>query len=106
MSKVRYGPDNPDITYIPHKYEEQVFDTGEIMMNYAIAGTPDKPALLLIGGQQASWWNYEGVMEPLSEYFQVYSIDLRGLGRSTRTPGRYTFDNIGNDLVRFIAFSS
>jgi hypothetical protein len=29
-------------------------------------------------------------------------VDLRGQGRSTRTPGRYTLDNMGNDLVRFI----
>jgi len=29
-------------------------------------------------------------------------VDLRGQGRSTRTPGRYTLDNIGNDLVRFL----
>lgn len=29
-------------------------------------------------------------------------MDLRGQGRSTRTPGRYTLDNMGNDLVRFI----
>jgi pimeloyl-ACP methyl ester carboxylesterase len=27
---------------------------------------------------------------------------LRGQGRSTRTPERYTLDNMGNDLVRFI----
>ena len=29
-------------------------------------------------------------------------VDLRGQGRSTRTPGRYTLDNMGDDLVRFM----
>jgi pimeloyl-ACP methyl ester carboxylesterase len=29
-------------------------------------------------------------------------VDLRGQGRSTWTPGRYTLDNMGNDLVKFI----
>jgi pimeloyl-ACP methyl ester carboxylesterase len=38
----------------------------------------------------------------LAGHFQVYAVDLRGQGRSTWTPGRYTLDNIGNDLVRFI----
>jgi pimeloyl-ACP methyl ester carboxylesterase len=39
----------------------------------------------------------------LAADFQVYAVDLRGQGRSTWTPGRYTLDNMGNDLVRFIA---
>jgi len=30
-------------------------------------------------------------------------VDLRGQGRSTWTPGRYTIDNMGNDLARFIS---
>ena len=42
-------------------------------------------------------------MKLLEEHFRVYAVDLRGQGRSTRTPGRYTLDNMGNDLVRFIA---
>ena len=71
-------------------------------MNYAVAGTPDKPALLLIPGQTESWWGYEAAMPLLAEHFQVFAVDLRGQGRSTRTPGRYTLDNMGNDLVRFI----
>jgi pimeloyl-ACP methyl ester carboxylesterase len=32
-------------------------------------------------------------------------VDLRGQGRSTWTPGRYTLDNMGNDLSRFIALA-
>ena len=60
------------------------------------------PALLLIPGQTESWWGYEAAMPLLAEHFQVFAVDLRGQGRSTRTPGRYTLDNMGNDLVRFI----
>jgi pimeloyl-ACP methyl ester carboxylesterase len=41
-------------------------------------------------------------MALLAEQFQLFAVDLRGQGRSTRTPGRYTLDNMGNDLVRFI----
>ena len=66
------------------------------------AGSPDRPALLLIPGQTESWWGYEAALPLLAEHFQAYAVDLRGQGRSSRTPGRYTLDNIGNDLVRFI----
>jgi pimeloyl-ACP methyl ester carboxylesterase len=104
MQKFRYGPENPDITYIPHKYDEHLFDTGDAVINYATTGSPDKPAIVLIPGQTESWWGYEKAMGILSDYFQVFAVDLRGQGRSSRTPGRYTFDNFGNDLVKFITF--
>ena len=93
--------DHPDV-FTAHGFPEQLADLGEIRMNYAVAGDPGRPALLLIPGQTESWWGYEAAMGLLAERFQVYAVDLRGQGRSTWPPGRYTLDNFGNDLVRFI----
>src|SRR4051812_46444483 len=98
----RFGPHAPDETYVDHGLEEHLFDTGEIEINHVIVGDASKPALLLIPGQTESWWGYEDALPLLAEHFQAYAVDLRGQGRSTRTPGRYTLDLIGNDLVRFI----
>ena len=86
----------------PHAFPEQLADLGEVQMNYATVGDASKPALLLIPGQTESWWGYEDALPLLAEHFQAFAVDLRGQGRSTRTPGRYTLDNMGNDLVRFI----
>ena len=97
-----FGPEHPEATYVPHAFPERRFDAGEVSLNYAVAGSPDKPALLLIPGQTESWWGYEQAMPLLAEHFQAFAVDLRGQGRSTRTPGRYTLDNMGNDLVRFL----
>ncbi len=88
--------------FIGHAYDERQVDLGEIRMNYATAGDASGPALLLIPGQTESWWGYEQAMPLLSDHFQVFAVDLRGQGRSSWTPGRYTLDNFGNDLVRFI----
>src|SRR3954465_13537804 len=98
----RYGPHASDVTYVAHDFPEHVIDLGEVEMNYATAGDRSSPALLLIPGQTESWWGYEAGMPRLAEHFEVFAVDLRGQGRSTRTPGRYTLDNMGNDLVRFI----
>ena len=98
----RFGPHNPDETYIPHSIPEQLVDLGEVEMNYVRVGDSSKPALLLIPGQTESWWGYEQALPMLAEHFDAHAVDLRGQGRSTRTPGRYTLDNMGNDLVRFI----
>ncbi len=98
----RYGPHAPDVTYVDHAFAEQLVDLGEVQLNYATAGDPSRPALLLVPGQTESWWGYEAAMPRLAEHFEVFAVDLRGQGRSTRTPGRYTLDNMGNDLVRFM----
>ena len=98
----RFGPHNPNETYIDHAFEEHLADLGEVAMNYATVGDSSKPALLLIPGQTESWWGYEQALPLLEEHFNAYAVDLRGQGRSTRTPGRYTLDNMGNDLVRFL----
>src|ERR1700729_4211552 len=100
--RARFGPHNPDETYVGHAFAEHLVGLGEVDMNYATAGDPASPALLLIPGQTESWWGYEATMPLLAERFQVFAVDLRGQGRSTRTPGRYTLDNIGNDLGRFM----
>ena len=105
MGKLKYGPEFPDVTYKPHRYEEGLFDTGDAHINYATCGTTDKPALLLIPGQTESWWGYVPAMRILKEHFQCFAVDLRGQGRSSRTPGRYTYDNFGNDMVKLIAFA-
>ena len=97
-----FGPHRPEATYVAHAFSERTFDTGEVSMNYATMGDAASPALLLIPGQTESWWGYEAAMPLLAERFQVFAVDLRGQGRSTRTPGRYTLDNMGNDLVRFM----
>lgn len=97
------APEGYRPTFRPQAYPEQQANLGEVVMNYAVAGSPTKPALLLIPGQTESWWGYDATMKILAANYQVYAVDLRGQGRSTWTPGRYTLDNMGNDLVRFIA---
>lgn len=99
---LRFGPDLPDTTYVPHAYAERQIDLGEVVMNFVQKGSSDRPALLLIPGQTESWWGYEKAIGLLADSFEVFAVDLRGQGRSTWTPGRYTLDNFGNDLVRFI----
>lgn len=79
--------------FTSHAYQEQIADLGEVRMNYVTTGAFDLPALLLIPAQTDSWWSYEEGLPLLAGHFQVFAVDLRGQGRSTWTPGRYTLDN-------------
>ena len=101
MSPRLEATDHADI-FVAHNVPEHTVDLGEIRMNYATLGGPELPALLLIPAQTESWWGYEAAMNILADRFQVFAVDLRGQGRSTWTPGRYTLDLFGGDLVRFI----
>lgn len=101
MTRPLEAADHEDL-FVPHGFAEHTVDLGEIRMNYAVAGSDSSPALLLIPAQTESWWGYEAAMALLADRFQVFAVDLRGQGRTTWTPGRYTLDNFGNDLVRFI----
>jgi len=101
MNSYLDAADHADI-FIPHDFDEHTVDLGEIRMNYVVAGAPENPPLLLIPAQTESWWGYEAAIALLADRFQVYAVDLRGQGRSTWTPGRYTLDIFGNDLVRFL----
>ena len=89
--------------FVKHAYPELTVNLGEVVMNYVVSGRTTSPALLLIPGQTESWWGFEKAIALLDKEFQVFAVDLRGQGRSTWTPRRYTLDNMGNDLVRFIA---
>jgi pimeloyl-ACP methyl ester carboxylesterase len=97
-----FGPHDPDATYIDHGHEEHLFETGEVSLNYVVVGDASNPALLLVPGQTESWWGYLDALPLLAERFQVHVVDLRGQGRSSRSPGRYTLNLMGNDLVRYI----
>lgn len=99
---LKFGLEYPEQTFVKHDFPEHLADLGEIKMNYVVVGDASLPALLLIPGQTESWWGYERAFPLLAKHFQAYAVDLRGQGRSSRTPGRYTLDNMGNDLVRFI----
>ena len=86
MSAFRFGPDNPNETYVTHAFPEQTIDTGEAMINYAVTGSSDKPALLLIPGQTESWWGYEQAMDLLKLHFQAFAVDLRGRADRAEPP--------------------
>ena len=84
----RYGPHAPDVTYVAHAFPEQLVDLGEVRDELRHRRRPRRSRrCCCIPGQTESWWGYEAAMPRLAEHFEVFAVDLRGQGRSTRTPG-------------------
>lgn len=82
-------------------FQERQFDTGEVTLNYVVGPNNGDP-LILIPAQMGIWESYAKVMVPLSKDFQVYVIEIRGHGKSSWTPGNYSWKTIGMDMKKFL----
>ena len=82
-------------------FEEKKLDTDEITINY-VEGPENGDPLVLIPAQGADWTNYEKVLPLLSKNYHVFSLDVRGHGKSDWATGDYTFNSIGRDMTAFL----
>ena len=85
---------------IPEGFVEKQVKVNDITMNY-IEGPQNGYPVLLIPGQMESWQGYRPVMVEVSQKYHVYIVDVRGQGKSTHTPGRYSYNVCGEDLKVF-----
>lgn len=91
--------DRPEITEAG--FRERQHNTGDIHLNY-VEGPDNGPALVLIPAQMGTWESYHKVLVPLSRHFHVFAIDVRGHGKSSWTPGDYSWQSIGKDMRAFL----
>ncbi|GAB7193571.1 alpha/beta hydrolase [Kineococcus sp. NUM-3379] len=82
-------------------FTERTFDAGGTRTNYVV-GPGNGPPLVLLPAQMGTWETYEPVLALLSRSFQVFAPDLRGHGRSTWTPGDYSWSSFGADTAAFL----
>jgi pimeloyl-ACP methyl ester carboxylesterase len=88
--------------------EENTFDTGKIVLNYASAGpgarvnAGEQPALVLLHGGSGRWQMLEDFMVALSQHWHVYAPDLRGHGKSGRAAWSYTLKDYAADIALFL----
>jgi pimeloyl-ACP methyl ester carboxylesterase len=80
---------------------EKRFFTGRVHLNY-IEGPNTGPALVLISAQMAIWESYHKVLVPLSRKFHLYVVEIRGHGKSSWTPGNYSWKAVGSDMESFL----
>jgi len=96
-----FYPFRLSVETIPKGFTEQKFDTGKVNLNY-VEGPDNGPSILFIPGQMESWQGYKLVLPYFSKNYHVYVIDVRGHGKSTHTPGEYSYNIIGKDLKLFL----
>ncbi|MFA5247626.1 MAG: alpha/beta hydrolase [Patescibacteria group bacterium] len=96
-----FNPFRLSVETIPRGFTEKKFNTGKVTLNY-VEGLDNGPPLLFIPGQMEFWQGYELVMPHFSKKYHIFVVDVRGHGKSTRTPGEYSYNIIGEDLKEFL----
>ncbi|KAI0141706.1 Alpha/Beta hydrolase protein [Xylariaceae sp. FL1272] len=83
-------------------FQEKDFHTGEVILNYVVGPVRTGPPIVFIHGQSVTWEEYTFIMPMLSSDLTVYAVSLRGHGKSSWTPGQYTFNALGKDMTAFL----
>jgi pimeloyl-ACP methyl ester carboxylesterase len=81
--------------------KEQLFNTGEVTINYA-EGPASGPPLVLLHGGSARWQAFDSIIPDLARDWHLYAPDLRGHGQSGRTSGRYRLQDYTDDMIAFL----
>lgn len=89
------------VSGVPDGFTEARFDAGSVQLNH-VRGPANGPPLVLVPGVAEAWQGYKPVLAELAERFEVFAVDVRGHGKSSRTPDLYHYHRIGEDLRRFI----
>jgi pimeloyl-ACP methyl ester carboxylesterase len=80
---------------------EKTFTVDGFSMNYAEgpqAGTP----LVFLHGATTWWRDIEPLIQSLMQNWHIYACDMRGHGKSSRTPGNYRAVDFSPDIVAFV----
>ncbi len=79
-----------------------IVDTGKGKLHYQIEGSSEAPILVLSNSLGTTLDMWLPQMPALLEHFRVLRYDTRGHGRSEVTPGPYTIDQLGADVVAIL----
>jgi len=76
-------------------------DIGELRTHYEMT-EPGRPVLVFSNslGTTLSMWDPQ--MEEMSQHFRILRYDTRGHGRSSVTPGDYTIEQLGRDVLALL----
>jgi 3-oxoadipate enol-lactonase len=68
-------------------------------LHYQIEGQANAPALVLSNSLATNFGMWDAQMPVLHRHFRVLQYDTRGHGQSEVTPGPYSFEQLGRDVL-------
>lgn len=71
-------------------------------LNYTLQGPAGKPVLVLSNSLGTDLGMWDAQMPAFTEHFQVLRYDTRGHGQSLVSPGSYTIEQLGQDVLALL----
>ena len=71
-------------------------------LHYQIDGPQDAPVLVLSNSLGTDLHMWDAQIPAFSEHFRVLRFDTRGHGRSLVTPGPYSIEQLGRDVLALL----
>ena len=68
-------------------------------INYELAGNAKAPVLVLSNSLGTNFFMWDTQLPALLKHYRVLRYDTRGHGQSDVTPGPYSFDQLGRDVL-------
>ena len=75
-------------------------DVNGIRLHY-VEGGNGRP-LVLLPGWPETWWEYHKIMPTLAKQFHVISVDMRGMGLSSKPEDGYDTTNMAKDIYALV----
>jgi 3-oxoadipate enol-lactonase/4-carboxymuconolactone decarboxylase len=70
--------------------------------HYKLEGTPNSPVLVFSNSLGANYHMWDELVPLLLPYFRVLRYDTRGHGHSSVTPGEYSIELLGQDVIDLV----
>jgi 3-oxoadipate enol-lactonase len=74
----------------------------DVQIHYEWTGPEQKPVLVFSNSLGTNLRMWEPQVEEFSKHFRVLRYDKRGHGQSAVTPGPYTIEQLGRDVLRLL----
>jgi pimeloyl-ACP methyl ester carboxylesterase len=81
-------------------FENKFITANGIQLHYVKGGTGEP--LILLPGWPQTWWEYHKMMPALAKEFTVISVDLRGMGKSSRPASGYDKKTMAKDIYEMV----
>jgi 3-oxoadipate enol-lactonase len=79
-----------------------IVKSGEARIHYALEGESGTPALVFSNSLGANFSMWEPQASELRKKFRLLRYDTRGHGQSSSTPGPYSIEQLGRDVIALL----
>lgn len=91
---------NADLVASLPGFTSRFADVNGVRLHYVEGGSGEP--LLLLPGWPETWWSYHKLMPQLAQHFRVISVDIRGMGASSKPADGYDKKTMAADIAALV----